>query len=176
MTQYGKPVYLIVLKHYSSLRKCKHWCMVPITHGFPRYVISWSSQIWMAIGLHSRFCPDTNTQKSLYDRLVWFPYSFIKTELKHNTLLGPFPSLPFTPCQLSPMMTQPKKNSSLKRIIINLSYPPPKSVNPDIKKVYYLGGPFNFTLSSIITLTDKLIQLGTGAWLCVQILKGCIGS
>ena len=92
--------------------------------------------------------------------------SFINTELKHNALIGPFTSPPFLPwCQLSPIMTRPKKNSSEKRIIIDLSFPPGRSVNAGIKKGYYLGSHFSFSLPSITTLTDRLVKLGSEAWL-----------
>ena len=75
--------------------------------------------------------------------------SFINTELSHNAMLGHFQSPPFIP-----MMTRPKKNSTKKRIIIDLSFPHGKSVNTGIVKGYYLGLPFNFSLPSVATLTD----------------------
>ena len=90
---------------------------------------------------------------------------FITKELAFNAFLDPFCSPPFEPwSQVSPMMTRPKKNSSEKRIIVDLSFPPGKSVNAGITKGYYLGSKFNFTLPSVSTLTDRLTQLGTGAW------------
>ena len=75
---------------------------------------------------------------------------FINAELAHNALLGPFESLPYSPwCQQSPMMKCPKKNSRK---------------NGGIVRGFYLGHSFNFSLPSVTTLTDKLIELGPDAW------------
>ena len=59
--------------------------------------------------------------------------SFIEKERSFKALLGPFPAQPFAPWfQVSPMMTRPKKNSPNKRVIIDLSFPPGRSVNSGI--------------------------------------------
>ena len=62
-------------------------------------------------------------------------------------------------------MTRPKKNSTAKRIITDLSFPLGKSVNAGITKGYYLGIPFNLSLPSVSTLTNRIIKIGPGAWL-----------
>ena len=62
-------------------------------------------------------------------------------------------------------MTRPKKNSTKNRIIVDLSFPLGKSVNSGIKKGFYLGKSFNFSLPSVSMLTDQLIQLGPQAWI-----------
>ena len=82
-------------------------------------------------------------------------YITIETSLK--ALLGPFLSSPFTPwCNFSPIMTRKKKNSSDRRIIVNLSYPKGRSVNSGIKKGFYLGEKMSFTLP---TINDVIINL-----------------
>ena len=87
-------------------------------------------------------------------------------DCKHHALLGPFSSPPFVLwCQLYPGMTRPKKSSADKRISIDLGFPPSKSVNACIAKWYYLGTSFNFSLPSVSTFTDRLITIGSGAWL-----------
>ena len=49
--------------------------------------------------------------------------NYIKTELFHNALLGPFKPMPLEPwCQISPLMTRPKKYLNKKRIIVDLSF------------------------------------------------------
>ena len=62
------------------------------------------------------------------------------------------------------MMTRPKKDSVKKRIIIDLSFPLGRSVNAGIVKGFYLGLPFNFSLPSVATLTDRLVTIGPNAW------------
>ena len=63
--------------------------------------------------------------------------------------------------------------SNKKRIIVDLGFPPSKSVNA-IEKGFYLGQHFNFSLPSVSLLTDRLIELGHGfgAWT----LLGPIGN
>ena len=91
---------------------------------------------------------------------------FIRKELDFKAMLGPFSAWPFVPwVQCSPMMTRPKKNSSDKRIIIDLSFPKGKSVNASIVKDDYLGEKFNFTLPTISTLSERLILTGPHAWI-----------
>ena len=81
-------------------------------------------------------------------------------------MLGPFSALPFTPWfQISLMMTRPKKHSTAKRVIMDLSFPPGCSVNACITRGYYQGTQFNFSLSSVSMLADRLSSLGQDAWL-----------
>ena len=62
-------------------------------------------------------------------------------------------------------MTRPKKDSSAKRVIMDLSFPPGHSVNAGIHRGYYQSEQFNFTLPLVALLTDRLTQLGPNAWL-----------
>ena len=80
-------------------------------------------------------------------------------------MIGPFMEALFEPWfQRSPMMTRPKKDSTEKRIIIDLSYPRGLNVNAGIVKGFYLSKLFNFSLPSISTLADRLLLAGVGAW------------
>ena len=81
-------------------------------------------------------------------------------------MLGPFSALPVTPWfQVSSLMTRPKKDSTAKRVIMDLSFPSGRSVNAGIARGYYQGTQFNFSLSSVRMLTDRLSGLGQGTWL-----------
>ena len=83
--------------------------------------------------------------------------NFIDIELKHNALLGPFNNDPFSPwCQYSPIMTSPKKNTTDRRIIVDLSFPKGKSVNSGIKRQYYLGKQLTYSLPGINDIINKL--------------------
>ena len=92
--------------------------------------------------------------------------SFLRTELEHGAMLGPFPTRPFHPwMQISPLLTRPKKDSEKRRIVVNLSFPPGASVNDGITKGWYQGQRFDFTLPSITDLLRLVIQAGKGAFL-----------
>ena len=91
---------------------------------------------------------------------------FVGKEVRLRARLGPFTGAPFEPCfQWSPMMTRPKKNTTEKHIITDLSYPKGHDVNAGIKKGFYLGKAFNFSLPTIATLTDRLLI--AGCWFMV---------
>ena len=69
---------------------------------------------------------------------------YIRTELHHNALAGPFKTMPFKPLHCSSLRSRPKEGDS-RRIIVNLSYPEGNSVNSNILKEVYDG--YNFRLS-----------------------------
>ncbi len=57
---------------------------------------------------------------------------YTRVEVEKGAMLGPFPSPPFQPwSHTSPLMTRPKKNTSERRVIVDLSWPqqPGHSVN-----------------------------------------------
>ena len=68
---------------------------------------------------------------------------FIDTELSYHALAGPFEVNPL-PHNLvrSPLQTVPKRNSSKRRVVMDLSYPSGQSVNSGIPKGQYLKRSF----------------------------------
>lgn len=91
---------------------------------------------------------------------------FIEVELKHKAIVGPFSEPPFQPwTRCSPLMTRPKKNSDLRRVIVDLSYPQGRDVNSGINIKSYLGQDITFTLPTITDLTAKLQLDGPGAFM-----------
>ena len=68
---------------------------------------------------------------------------YITTEIKEGALAGPFDIPLFRYTHLNPLMTKPKKDSELRRVIMDLSWPPGNSVNDGIPNTSYLGGPFS---------------------------------
>ena len=48
---------------------------------------------------------------------------YINTELGHGALLGPFNGLPVNHLHTSPLMSRPKKDSEMRRIVLDLSWP-----------------------------------------------------
>ena len=61
---------------------------------------------------------------------------YFSTELAHNSIAGPFGSVPFANFHVSPLLTRPKNNDS-RRVIVNLSYPEGQSVNSSIESEIY---------------------------------------
>ena len=98
---------------------------------------------------------------------------YVRTETNHGALLGPFDKPPFAPwSQSSPMMTRPKKNSSNRRVIVDLSWPRAESVNTGIKRGFYQGEPRAYTLPNIMSAADEVARLGTGCYLwCADLAR-----
>lgn len=86
---------------------------------------------------------------------------FIDKESSFNAILGPFPCQPFEPwTRLSPLMTRPKKDSSQRRVIVDLSFPEGQDVNSAINIDSYFGASIRYKLPSISDLVTSLQQLG----------------
>lgn len=91
---------------------------------------------------------------------------FIKVELQHKAIVGPFSQPPFHPwTRCLPLMTRPKKNSDSRRVIVDLSFPRGRDVNSGINIKCFLGRDITFTLPSISDLTSKLQLDGPGAYM-----------
>lgn len=91
---------------------------------------------------------------------------FIQVELGHRAIIGPFDQEPFTPwTRCSPLMTRPKKDSVLRRVIVDLSFPKGFDVNSAIDTTSYLGQDISFKLPTISDLVAKLQLDGDGAYI-----------
>ena len=91
--------------------------------------------------------------------------AYIKKELEHTAIIGPLQSHPFQWPRSNPMMTRPKKDSSVRRVIVDLSMPPGTSVNSGIPKNSLDGAPFKLRLPNPATLADKILKYGRGCLL-----------
>ena len=115
-----------------------------------------------------------------YD-LPWMPYTtgtnhfsawaypqhvekYIDTELKHRALLGPWAIAPFSGgLHTSPLMSRPKKDSTDRRIIVDLSWPTGASVNHGIPTDTYLRVPYKLKLPTVDQLADLIVSNGPGS-------------
>lgn len=89
---------------------------------------------------------------------------FIQTEISFRAMVGPFEDPPFLPwTRISPMMTRPKKESELRRIIVDLSYPEGESVNAGIDISNVLGRDTSYSLPNIMDLVTRLQAQGRGS-------------
>lgn len=112
---------------------------------------------------HPDSVPKNHASATLHEKHI---HDFIQTELKHEALLGPFEEEPFTPwLRCSPLMTRPKKDSDMRRVIVDLSFPKGSGVNAAIDTSAYLGRDISFKLPTISDLVAKLQLDGEGAYI-----------
>ena len=81
---------------------------------------------------------------------------YIREELQHGDLLGPFDNPPFD-LLISPFMTRPKSGSEVRRTIVDLSCPKGYSVNDGISNKNYLGTEFELYYPSVDSIIRTLI-------------------
>ena len=89
---------------------------------------------------------------------------YIQKELRLGCLLGPFISLPWSNgVAVSPMSMRPKKDSELRCIIMDLSWPHDgTSVNDGISKDKYLGQNMALQYPTVDRLCKRAAMLGPG--------------
>lgn len=93
-------------------------------------------------------------------------HHYIKTELSHNAIAGPFKSPPFAPwTPRSPLMTCPKRDSDKRRVIVDMSYPGGEAVNDGITITSIYGRDTTYTLPSIQDLAALIQRAPSTAWL-----------
>lgn len=119
------------------------------------------------VGYHAD-TPPTNTHRNHPSATLHPAHveKFITTKLQHGAMVGQFTSPPFTLwTRCSPLMTRPKKDSTDRRVIINLSYPHGEAVNDGINTVNFFGNDITYSLPTIGDLVALLQQQGQGAYL-----------
>ena len=80
--------------------------------------------------------------------------------------MEPFNSNPFLqPLGISPLNTRDKKDSTEKRIILDLSFPEGLAVNESIDKTEYLGVKIDWKLPTVDTLAQLMINKGVSSLL-----------
>ena len=84
-------------------------------------------------------------------------YKYLRKEVSYGSIIGPFKSNPFD-CQfkISLLNSVTKKDSSERRVILDLSFPPGCSVNDNISKDIYLGEKIEVTYPNIDDLVGIL--------------------
>ena len=96
---------------------------------------------------------------------------YIVNNVKCQAMLGPFEMPPIPDLCFSPMMTVPKEVSK-RRVIIDFSFPPGKSINDGISRTSYLDFEVQFSLPSVQSMVTRLNAIGSGALLYKRDLKG----
>ena len=86
---------------------------------------------------------------------------YIEDELRFGATMGPFRVPPFIHrIGISPLSTRPKKNSSKRRIIMDLSFPENHAVNMGISATSYCGEEVKLTYPTIDILAKRIHDLG----------------
>lgn len=91
---------------------------------------------------------------------------YIATELEHGAIAGPFHYNPLPrPLITSPLQTVPKRGSTKRRVVMDLSFPPSHSVNSGIPDNSYLNEHYKLRLPGIDRLCQFILQHGRGCLL-----------
>ena len=109
--------------------------------------------------------------------------AYLENELKYKSVVGPFKSNPFNqPISILPLNTRDKKDSTEKRIILDLSFPEGLAVNKGINKTTYLGVNVDWRFFFFFFFFFKIFCLDQGPFcratdcscfgLCVSFLMG----
>ena len=97
--------------------------------------------------------------------------NYLSKGIQTNQILGPFKEPPINDFCFSPLMTVPKE-STKRRVIVDFSFPPGKSINEGIPKDTYLDFDIEFSLPSVSSMVDRINVLGIGCLLFKRDLKG----
>ena len=91
---------------------------------------------------------------------------YIATELGHGAIAGPFIHNPLpSPLICSPLQTVLKRGSTKRRVVMDLSFPPSRSVNSGIPDDSYLDEHYKLRLPGIDRLCQFILQHGRGCLL-----------
>ena len=89
---------------------------------------------------------------------------YITKELMHGAIAGPFDYPPFiSRLGVSPLSTREKKESPDRRVIMDLSWPPGRSVNDGIGKNQFLGFQTKLQFPTIDVMARRIWELGPTA-------------
>ena len=95
---------------------------------------------------------------------------YLVKNIEVQALLGPFTISPIPDLCYSPLMSVPKEESK-RRVIVDFSFPPGKSINDGISTATYLDESIQFCLPSVSSMTTRLNELGKGCLMYKRDLK-----
>ena len=85
---------------------------------------------------------------------------YVEKELRKGAIMGPYKKIPFNnKIGISPLSTRPKKNSTERRVILDLSYPEGAAINDGIQKDYYMGLAAKLTFPKVDEFAMRIYQL-----------------
>ena len=91
---------------------------------------------------------------------------FIKKELSEGCMLGPYDDPVFTPwLHCSPLMTRPKRESTSRRVITDMTHPNDCSINSYVIKNSVFGIQRQHSLPTVDHFVKDLVRVGPGAYM-----------
>ena len=89
---------------------------------------------------------------------------YLVRNIQQKAILGPFELSPINGLCFSPLMSVPKEVTK-RRVIVDFSFPPGKSINDGIPSSTYLDFEVKFSLPSVQSMICRLNDLGRGCLL-----------
>ena len=96
---------------------------------------------------------------------------YLVKNIESQAILGPFAIPPVDNLCFSPLMSVPKEGGK-RRVVVDFSFPPGKSINDGIPKTSYLDSQIEFSLPSVAAMVERLNNLGPGCLMYKRDLKG----
>ena len=91
---------------------------------------------------------------------------YLKKESKNAAIIGPFKECPFTSgIKISPLNSLPKKDTTERRVILDLSFPLNAAVNNFVSKDKYLGEIVDLVYPKVDDFAQLIKQKGRGCLL-----------
>ena len=91
--------------------------------------------------------------------------SFIETELSHEATAGPFKDDPFPSGLPTLLLKTVDKDKTKRRVVLDLRFPPGRSVNDGIPKDTFLDVSFHLTLPRSADFVNLILSKGPGSFL-----------
>ncbi len=159
----GKPNYKGLKIPVSSGLKLEEWSNLLVSYR-DKIIVQYLMYGW-PIGAYSNV-PSSNAVPRNHAGARDFPQDvlrYLHKEVSLGASLGPFAINPMPgKAHLSPLNSVPKKGSQTRRIIVDLSFPPGRSVNDAIHKNFYEGEFLSLQYPSVDDLSALIVQFGQG--------------
>ena len=98
--------------------------------------------------------------------------AYLSSEDHLGRVAGPFDALPFDDAFVVSLLTSvPKRDSSERRVIFDLSWPCGRSVNDGIPRNSFFSDPVDLTYPIIDDIVDAVVSLGRGCLLYKRDLR-----
>lgn len=131
------------------------WLIQCLRYGFPMQ--------YRGPPIHNKFTSNHPSAINFPDHVN----KYIKTEIGHGAIVGPFQEPPFHPwCNVAPLMTRPKANKNERRVIVDLSFPPDSGPNSHIAKNCVFGRLLSHVLPTVQDAIKIITTLGFNVNLC----------
>ena len=97
--------------------------------------------------------------------------AYLEKECQNAAIIGPFKENPTSGIKLSPLNSLPKKDTTERRVILDLSFPKSSSVNSYISKDIYLGETVNLAYPKVDDFAQLIKTKGQGCLLYKKDLR-----